>query len=172
MGPLRLNPLTRRASLVCVHEDFEAPVDGITAHEASGKLRRGSSGFPKALMQQSEPSSSNSTYVPPVREYVPPIRDYVACVRDQSTSHLSSQVQFEAEGPGRRTSMHAPSGTNLGRESSTAALAADVGVPLRPLASMPTEPLETFLELHHSSAGHVEAFTYTPLSPELQTYRR
>ena len=172
MGPPRLNTLTRRASLVCVHEGFEPPLDGITAQEACGKLRRGSSGFPKALMQQSEQSSSNSNYVPPVRAYVPPVRDYVPPIRDHSTSRMSSQVQIEAEGSGRRTSMPAQSGMGLGHGSSTAAMAADMRAPLQPLASMPTEPLETFLELHHSSMGHVEAFTYTPLSPELQTYRR
>ena len=50
-----------------------------------------------------------------------------------------------------------------------------LAAPIRPLASMPTEAqesFESFLELQHSSLDPVEAFTYTPMSPELQMYRR
>lgn len=165
MGPARLNPLTRRASLVTVHEGYESLPIGITAQDISGKLRRGSSGFPEARMQPSEQPSTNSNYVPPVRDYVPPIRDH-------STSRLSSQVQSKAEGPGKQTSMLAQSNMVSGHGIFDNGMAAGAAVSIRPLASMPTEPLEAFLELHHSSTGHVEAFTYTPISPELQTYRR
>ncbi len=177
----RLNPLSRRASVTLELEGFGQPSDMLDQQAAfnprrvsqvperllqssKGSLSSGSGNFSlqKAARTRSVTLSLEDAAEAALRPNVPLGRSRVASQKSGANSVL---LRGQSSGLPDFSGV-LPAGHPLGSEPNWGQQA---------LTSMNSEPqgmLHLLLDVEHHTDGHVEAFTYLPMTPELVNYRR